>query len=63
MKKLDEEGIGKIQKAAGKNLGELTGRLRALKAADRDYGMDSGYVRSREDSVRFIIETEEIKSK
>ena len=63
MKKLDEEGIGKIQKAAGKNLGELTGRLRALKAADRDYGMDSGYVSSSEDSVRFIIETEEIKSK
>lgn len=63
MKKLDEEGIAKIQRAAGKNLGELTGRLRTLKAADRDYGIDSGYVNSCEDSVRFIIETEEIKSK
>lgn len=57
----DEEGIQELTKMAGNDLADLLNRIRALKQIDTDYTNFSGIPDGRKGSVRFIIETDEVK--
>lgn len=57
----DEEGIQELSDLAGDDLQKLTDRLRALQEADKSYDNFSGLAKGKTGSVRFLIETEEIK--
>ncbi|MBR1852158.1 MAG: hypothetical protein IJ794_03125 [Lachnospiraceae bacterium] len=61
VKKFDEEGIQELADLAGEDLQNLVDRVRALKEADGQYINFGGILPGRTGSVRFIIETEEIK--
>ncbi len=61
VKKFDEEGIQKLADLAGEDLQNLVDRVRALKEADGSYINFGGIAPGKTGSVRFIIETEEIK--
>lgn len=57
----DREGIQSLRKLAGEDLAALAGRLRALQQADEAYDNFAGLAEGQTGSVRFIIETDEIK--
>lgn len=61
VKEFDEDGIQEVAKLADDRLLEFTGRVRALKEADSSYTNFSGLSEETKGSVRFIIETGEIK--
>ena len=61
VKEFDEEGIQKLADMAGENLQNLVNRIRALKEADGRYINFGGILPGKTGSVRFIIETDEIK--
>lgn len=58
----DEDGIQKLGDLAGTDLTNLADRIRALKKADGMYENYGGIREGESGSVRFIIETEEIKA-
>lgn len=57
----DEEGIQELSDLAGDDLEKIANRLRALQEADKGYDNFSGLAQGQTGSVRFLIETEEIK--
>lgn len=57
----DEEGIQNLDKLAGDDLEAVITQIKALKEADSRYENFAGIRKDRTGSVRFIIETEEIK--
>jgi putative membrane protein len=57
----DEEGIQNLAKLAGEDLEEVLLRLQAVKEADQLYKKFSGTDEDIKESVRFVIETDEIK--
>lgn len=61
VKEFDEEGIQEVAKLADDRLLEFTSRIRALKEADASYTSFSGLTEGTVGSVKFIIETDEIK--
>ena len=61
MKEFDKEGIQKLKKLAGDDLENIITRVRALKKADEQYNNFSGLEKGKTGSVRFIVETDEIK--
>lgn len=61
VKKFDEEGIQKLADLAGEDLQNLVDRVQALKEADGSYINFGGILPGKTGSVRFIIETEEIR--
>lgn len=58
----DEEGIQELGRLAGDDLEKVLNHIRALKTADASYINFGGIREGQTGSVRFIIETEEIKS-
>lgn len=63
--KFDEDGIQELSDLTGTDLTDLTSlanRIRALKKADGRYDNYGGICEGASGSVRFIIETDEIKS-
>lgn len=61
MSAFDEEGIKKMGDLAGDDLVRMLNRIRALKKADEEYNNYGGIGEGQTGSVKFIIETEEIK--
>ena len=61
MKEFDKEGIQELKKLAGDDLENIIIRVRALKKADEQYNNFSGLEKGKTGSVRFIVETDEIK--
>ena len=61
MKEFDKEGIQELKKLAGDDLENIITRVRALKKADEQYNNFSGLEKGKIGSVRFIVETDEIK--
>lgn len=61
MKEFDKEGIQELKKLAGDDLENIITRIRALKKADEQYNNFSGLEKGKSGSVRFIVETDEIK--
>ena len=61
MKEFDKEGIQELKKLAGDDLENIITRVRALKKADEQYNNFSGLEKGKTGSVRFIVETDEIK--
>ena len=59
--KFDKEAIKKLSDYAGEDLKELTTKIRGLKMIDADYQNFGGIYKGQSGSVRFIIETEEIR--
>lgn len=57
----DEEGVQELGKLAGDDLESVIIRVKALKQADSEYDNFSGIREGQSGSVRFIIETAEIK--
>lgn len=57
----DKEAIQKLTDLAGDNLTDLTTKIRGLKKVDAEYQNFGGIYEGKSGSVRFIIETEEIK--
>ena len=57
----DKEGIQELGKLAGDDLTALLDRVRALHQIDAESGCYSGLAEGRTGSVRYIIETDEIK--
>lgn len=60
--KFDEDGIRELSDLTGKDLTNLANRIRALKKADGKYDNYGGIREGETASVRFIIETDEIKA-
>lgn len=60
MEEFDREGVQKLGKLAGTELGTIVTRLRKLKEADGSYQNFSGIGEGQTGSVKFIIETDEI---
>ena len=60
--KFDEDGIRELSDLTGKDLTNLANRIRALKKADGKYDNYGGICEGETGSVRFIIETDEIKA-
>ena len=60
--KFDEDGIRELSDLTGKDLTNLANRIRALKKADGKYDNYGGIREGENGSVRFIIETDEIKA-
>ena len=56
-----KEGIQELKKLAGDDLENIITRVRALKKADEQYNNFSGLEKGKTGSVRFIVETDEIK--
>ena len=50
-----------LSKLAGNELTDIVTRAKALKQADENYDNYSGITEGTKGSVRFIVETEEIK--
>ena len=61
LSEFDEEGIQELSGLAGDDLADLAARLRTLQLADAAYTNYSGLPDGVEGSVRFLIETEEIR--
>lgn len=61
MKEFDKEGIQELKKLVGDDLENIITRVRALKKADEQYNNFSGLEKGKTGSVRFIVETDEIK--
>lgn len=61
--KFDEDGIQELSDLTGTDLTSLANRIRALKKADGRYDNYGGIREGESGSVRFIIETDEIKTK
>lgn len=57
----DQEGMKNLSKLAGNELTDIVTRAKALKQADENYDNYSGITEGTKGSVRFIVETEEIK--
>lgn len=57
----DKEAIQKLTDLAGDDLTNLTTKIRGLKKVDAEYQNFGGIYEGQSGSVRFIIETEEIK--
>ena len=60
--KFDEDGIRELSDLTGKDHTNLANRIRALKKADGKYDNYGGIREGETGSVRFIIETDEIKA-
>lgn len=60
--KFDEDGIRELSDLTGEDLTNLANRIRALKKADGKYDNYGGIREGETGSVRFIIETDEIKA-
>lgn len=60
--KFDEDGIQELSDLTGTDLTSLANRIRALKKADGRYDNYGGICEGASGSVRFIIETDEIKT-
>ncbi len=60
--KFDEDGIQELSDLTGTDLTSLENRIRALKKADGRYDNYGGICEGASGSVRFIIETDEIKA-
>ena len=60
--KFDEDGIQELSDLTGTDLTSLANRIRALKKADGRYDNYGGICEGASGSVRFIIETDEIKA-
>ena len=60
--KFDEDGIQELSDLTGKDLTSLVNRIRALKKADGKYENYGGIREGESGSVRFIVETDEIKA-
>lgn len=60
--KFDEDGIQELSDLTGTDLTSLANRIRALKKADGGYDNYGGICEGASGSVRFIIETDEIKA-
>lgn len=60
--KFDEDGIQELSDLTGTDLTSLANRIRALKKADDRYDNYGGICEEASGSVRFIIETDEIKA-
>ncbi len=56
-----EDGIDELTKLGGSDLRNVVNRLRAVKEADDAYDNFAGLAEGKTGSVRFIVETEEIK--
>ena len=61
VKTFDEDGIQELTKLAGENLREVIRRVKAVKQADEAYANFGGLAEGQTGSVKFIIETDEIK--
>ncbi|MDK2808290.1 MAG: putative rane protein [Clostridiales bacterium] len=61
MKKFDKEGIEKLYDAINEDIADMFDRLDAISQAGQDYNSFSGIDNSMDGSVRFIMETSEIK--
>lgn len=61
VKEFDEEGIQELTDLADEDLQEVVNRFRAVQEADGRYINFGGILPGKTGSVRFIIETEEIK--
>lgn len=59
----DKEAIQKLTDLAGDDLTNLTTKIRGLKKVDAEYQNFGGIYEGQSGSVRFIIETEEIKNR
>lgn len=57
----DEEGVQELEKLAGDDLKTVIWRVKALKQIDSEYDNFSGIREGQTGSVRFVIETDEIK--
>lgn len=60
--KFDEDGIQELSDLTGTDLTSLANRIRALKKADGRYDNYGGICEGASGSVRFIIESDEIKA-
>lgn len=60
--KFDEDGIQELSDLTGTDLTSLVNRIRTLKKADGRYDNYGGICEGASGSVRFIIETDEIKA-
>ena len=61
LEEFDKEGIQEITKMADEDLKDLLDRVRTMRKADQSYNTFSGLREGQTGSVRFIIETAEIK--
>ena len=57
----DEKGIQNLSDLAGDDLNDVIVRFKALKKAEKKYQNFSGIQKGKTGSVKFVIETEEIK--
>ena len=57
----DEDGIQKLSDAFGNDLSEIFDKVKALRKADKTYDSFTGKGQDMKSSVRFVIETDEIK--
>ena len=62
VKKFDQEGIKELTKLGGSNLQDIVRRAKALHRIEETYFNYSGIPEGVKGSVRFMIETEEIKA-
>ncbi len=62
VKKFDQEGIKELTKLGGSNLQDIVRRVKALHRVEETYTNYSGIPEGVKGSVRFMIETEEIKA-
>ncbi|MBR3347012.1 MAG: hypothetical protein IKG37_08020, partial [Solobacterium sp.] len=62
VKKFDQEGIKELTKLGGSNLQDIVRRAKALHRIEETYTNYSGIPEGVKGSVRFMIETEEIKA-
>lgn len=58
-----DDGIAELTKLGGSDFRNVMNRLRAVKGADDGYDNFAGLAEGKTGSVRFIVETEESKSK
>ena len=56
-----DDGIDELMKLGGSDFRNVMNRLRAVKEADDSYDNFAGLAEGKTGSVRFIVETEEIK--
>ena len=61
VKTFDEDGIQELTKLVGEDLREVIRRVKAVKQADEAYANFGGLAEGQTGSVKFIIETDEIK--
>ncbi len=61
MQTFNKEGIQELADLAGEDFKEVIARLEAVKKVDESYNNFGGIRKGSQGSVKFIIETEEIK--